>query len=105
MVDVLMTFNVYSSNVTDFLLIEFDYDILDYLNFNIVSVPSQNDNITVFYGVNFVKQRSINSFKSILLNITSFLRNKQAEIVISDTSSLVVAYDVCLIILHKRLFT
>lgn len=55
MVDVLMTFNVYSSNVTDFLLIEFDYDILDYLNFNIVSVPSQNDNITVFYGVNFVK--------------------------------------------------
>lgn len=48
MVDVLMTFNVYSSNVTDFLLIEFDYDILDYLNFNIVSVPSQNDNITVF---------------------------------------------------------
>lgn len=48
MVDVLMTFNVYLSNVTDFLLIEFDYDILDYLNFNIVSVPSQNDNITVF---------------------------------------------------------
>lgn len=40
MVDVLMTFNVYSSNVTDFLLIEFDYDILDYLNFYIVSVPS-----------------------------------------------------------------
>lgn len=57
MVDVLMTFNVYSSNVTDFLLIEFDYDILDYLNFNIVSVPSQNDNITVFYGVNCVKTK------------------------------------------------
>lgn len=59
MVDVLMTFNVYSSNVTDFLLIEFDYDILDYLNFNIVSVPSQNDNITVFYGVNFVKTKKL----------------------------------------------
>lgn len=47
-VDVLITINVYSSNITDFLLIEFYYDILDYLNFNIVSVPSQNDNITVF---------------------------------------------------------
>lgn len=62
MVDVLMTFNVYSSNVTDFLLIEFDYDILDYLNFNIVSVPSQNDNITVFYGVNFVKTKKYEFF-------------------------------------------
>lgn len=59
MVDVLMTINVYSSNVTDFLLIESDYDILDYLNFNIVSVPSQNDNITVFYGVNFVKTKKL----------------------------------------------
>lgn len=39
-VDVLIIINVYLFNVIDFLLIEFDYDILDYLNFNIVFVFS-----------------------------------------------------------------